>query len=109
MNDEKTVYFVTGKSSSKFRNLSGNPNVAFTADKDNADWKTIEAVQMQGKAVTVTEKEEIQKIMGMMFKKYPQMADFPPSPDIVFIKINFTEGYLLDYSKAFKHRDPVKY
>lgn len=74
-----------------------------------ASWADIKSVQMQGTVALLTGKEDIDRALDMLLKKFPQMADMPPIPDLGFFKLTFTEGYFLDYSLQFMHREKVTY
>ena len=107
VSDNTTVYFATSKSTRKIRDILQNQNVAFTVDEDYKDWLTIQGVQMEGIAKVLSVKEEIDQAASLYIGKYPFVAQFPPNPEMVFVKIVPAEGSFLDYTKGFTHRDTV--
>ena len=103
-----TVYFATSRKSRKFLSIETNPNVAFSAEEATENWMQIKGVQVQGKASVVEEKDK-GNVGALFIAKYPQMANMPPDPNFVFLKVTLTEAYLLDYTKGFGHRDHVTF
>lgn len=103
------LYFITGKSTHKYQNIEVNANVGFTSDVEGGTMQNVKSLQMQGTASPVTDKEEADRAMGMLLEKFPQMKGMPPNPDMVMVRITLTEGYMLDYTQGFMHRDAVKY
>ncbi|MCD4703331.1 MAG: pyridoxamine 5'-phosphate oxidase family protein [Methanosarcinaceae archaeon] len=109
VSDGAVVYFGTSKQTHKVDDIVNNPNVAYTVDEDDVDVMTITGIQMQGKATQVTEQAEIEKFGMMMYEKYPFVKDMPETPDSIVFRVDPVEGYYLDYSKGFTHRDLVTY
>jgi uncharacterized protein YhbP (UPF0306 family) len=107
VSDGTTVYFATSKSTRKIRDILGNPSVAYTVDEDYKDWMTIKGVQMEGVAKVLSDAKEIERAAALYIAKFPFVAQFPPNPDMVFVKIEPAEGSFLDYTKGFTHRDAV--
>lgn len=105
-----TVYFVTQSDTRKAKNIANNPAVAYTADSDHDEnWNEIQGVQMMGTAEVLTDKGEIEKAIKLLVIKFPQMANMPPDPKMIFIKVNPVEAYYLDNTVKFGHRDRVEY
>jgi general stress protein 26 len=104
-----TVYFTTDKKTRKVQNILKNPTVAYSVDEDYDDWMKIQGVQMEARATVVSEKADIDKALGVYIKKFPFIASFPPNPDLVFIKVEPIEGFFLDYTKGFAHKDKVTF
>ncbi|MGD2087235.1 MAG: pyridoxamine 5'-phosphate oxidase family protein [Candidatus Aminicenantes bacterium] len=110
VSDGATIYFVTHKESRKAQNISSNSAVAYTVDDDDyEDWTEIIGIQGMGKASLLEDKEELEKVQGLMMKKFPQMANLPPDPNMVFYKVEPTEIYYLDNTVSFGHRDRVEF
>ena len=107
--DGTTVYFVTNRLTRKARNIAVNPSVAFTVDEDYKDWSKIQGVQMEARAAIITDKAELEKASGIYAEKFPIVKSFPPNPDFVFVKVEPTSGFFLDYTKGFTHRDKVDF
>ncbi|MCK5511484.1 MAG: pyridoxamine 5'-phosphate oxidase family protein [Thermodesulfovibrionia bacterium] len=104
-----TVYFITDKNTRKARNISSNPSVAYTVDEDYKELKSIQGIQMRGKAERVTDNALLKKVFGMMEKKYPYMNELPENPDYVLFRINPVEAHFIDNTVSFGHRDIVTY
>ncbi len=107
--DGAAVYFATKKDTRKAQNIKQNGNVAYTVDEDYKDWMKIQGIQMEGTASVVTGDEEVNRVFGLYIERFPFVADFPPNPDLIFIKVEPRVAYFLDYEKGFAHRDHVTY
>lgn len=106
--DGVNIYFVTNRASTKVRNISRNPNVAFTVDDAyTEDWSSIRGLQMEGRASILSEASEVQKAMGLLMTKFPQVAKLPAGQDMVVIKVEPAGGYFLDNTVGFGHRDQI--
>jgi nitroimidazol reductase NimA-like FMN-containing flavoprotein (pyridoxamine 5'-phosphate oxidase superfamily) len=103
------LYIMTDRPSRKARNIMNNPNVAYAVDENYDDFLSIKGIQMEGKARIVPEKAEIEKARGLLVKKFKQYSTLPPNRDIVIIKIEPVEGYYLDNSVRFGHRERITF
>jgi len=103
------VYFGTGGSARKSKNIKANPAVAYTVDDDDFGVKTQQFLQMEGKAEILTNKEEAGKIQGMFLAKFPQFKDMPEMADSIMIKIVPKSCLFSDFAKGFAHNDIVAY
>ena len=102
------VYFATSKESRKAQNMINNPAVAYTVDQDTYEsFGKIQGIQAMGKAIVLEDPKDLEKARGLLFKKFPQMANMPAMPGTVVFKIEPTEIYFLDYTVSFGHRDHV--
>lgn len=104
-----TVYFVTDRKSRKAENICRNPAVSFAVDENYEDVTAIQGVQMEGTASLVTSETEAMRLIDSMAKKFPDMKDIPPNPDLVIFKVVPTRGYFLDNNVGFGHRDMVEF
>jgi len=109
VNKGDTVYFSTGEETRKFKNIQKNPNVAYSVYDPTEHLDEVRSVQMEGKATTVTDKQEIKEINEMLKQKFPFMADLTREPNGVIIKVSPKTCYFIDYTKSFGHNDIVKY
>ena len=107
--DGAAVYFATKKDTRKAQNTIQNGNVAYTVDEDYEDWMKIQGIQMEGTACVVTGEDEVNRVFALYLERFPFVADFPPNPDLIFIKVEPCVAYFLDYEKGFTHRDRVTY
>ena len=103
------VFFATQKATRKVRNIMHNHKVAYTVDEDYDDWMAIQGVQMQGTASIVEDEDEAGDVFAMYVKKFPFVANFPPNPNLIFIKVVPQSAFFLDYKKGFTHRDAVTF
>jgi len=107
--DGPTVYFATDRRTRKILNISKNPEVAFSVDEDYPDATLIQGIQMEGRATILSGRAEIEKASELLLKKFPDMAKMPPELDPVFVKVDPGEGYFLDYTRGFTHRDKIEF
>lgn len=104
-----TVYFLSLSMKRKVVNIKNNPHVAYTVDEDYPDWFAIKGVQMEGLATVLTEKEAIDHAAKIYLAKFPFVANFPPDPNMLFLKVTPAVGSYLDYTKGFAHMDTVTF
>jgi len=109
VSDGIDIFFATKKDTRKVKNINHNPHVAYTVDEDYDNWMAIQGVQMAGTARIIDDQQEAGKIFTNYLKKFPFVADFPPNPDLVFVKVTPQDAYFLDYKKGFAHRDRVTF
>ncbi len=107
--DGSTVYFATSKNTRKVQNILKNPDVSYAVDEDYDDWLRIQGVQMEARATVLTDREEVERAAAVYLKKFPFVADFPPNPDMVFVKVEPVRGFFLDYTKGFTHREDTAF
>jgi general stress protein 26 len=109
VSENEIVYLATNKNTRKVRNILKNPHVAFTVDEDDPDWFDMQALQVEGRASIVDDETELREVGEIMAAKFPVIADLPPDPDAVMIKIEPEVVYYLDYSIEFGHRDSINF
>jgi len=107
--DGAIVYCATNRETRKAQNMKRNPNVAYVVSEDYERWETIQGVQIQGKATILEDQAEIKRAIEILARKFPPFASLGQNPVYLFFKIEPIEGYFLDYTKAFGHRDRVIY
>jgi nitroimidazol reductase NimA-like FMN-containing flavoprotein (pyridoxamine 5'-phosphate oxidase superfamily) len=49
------VYMATNKNTRKVQNIMQNPYVAYTIDEDDPDWFDMQALQIEGRALIITD------------------------------------------------------
>jgi general stress protein 26 len=101
------VYLSTNKNTRKVQNISHNPYVAFTVDEDDPDLFSMQALQVEGKASRIADEKELREIGEILAAKFPIVADMPPDPDTIMIKIEPVVIYYLDYRVEFGHREKI--
>jgi len=102
---DSVVYLATNKNTRKVQNIMQNANVAYTVDEEDPDWFNMQALQVEGKASIIIDEKELREFGEIMMAKFPVVADMPPDPDTVMIKIEPKVIYYLDYSIEFGHRE----
>jgi len=102
-----TIYFSTGRTTNKFRNITKRSNIALTIDEDYEDWGKIQGIQLIGKATLLEDVPGIEAAQKALGSKFPQMAQMPANIDFALFKIEPVKAYFLDNSKGFGHRDKV--
>ena len=70
-NDGFIIYFLSSPVSQHSLNLSQNPNVAITINKDYSEWRMIKGLQIIGKADKVPEEE-----LPIVIKTYSEKHSF---------------------------------
>ncbi|RPJ67725.1 MAG: pyridoxamine 5'-phosphate oxidase family protein [Alphaproteobacteria bacterium] len=101
---DSTVYLSTNKHTRKVQNIIHSPNVAYTVDDDDPDLFAMQALQVEGKASIITDEKELREIGEILAAKFPIVADMPPDPDSLMIKIEPEVIYYLNYSVEFGYR-----
>jgi general stress protein 26 len=107
VSEEAVVYLATRKDTRKVQNIMHNPHVAYTVDEDDPDWFDMKALQVEGEASIITDEKELREVGEIMVAKFPIVADMPPDPEIIMIKIEPETIYYLDYSIEFGHREQL--
>lgn len=106
-NSGMTIYFSTGRTTNKFKNITRDSRVALTIDEDYDNWGEIQGIQIRGRAKMLEDPSEIATAQGVLSCKFPQMAHMPKNIDFVLFKIEPEVAYFLDNSKGFGFRDKV--
>jgi general stress protein 26 len=76
VNDGLTLYFAMDPGSDKKKNVDRNPNVGFATFKDYHRWDRTRAIQLYGRCVPVTDKDEEAKIQQLMVEKWPWVVSY---------------------------------
>src|SRR5579862_1948587 len=66
VNEGLTLYFLCGPDSQKAQNLARDDRVSLTIDHDTADLMTITGISMAGHARHVTDRAQVEKLLGML-------------------------------------------
>lgn len=80
--DMKNLYFVTGRKTTKFANLTGEPEVAFLIDNrgDQKDFSKVAAVTVIGRAQEASGAER-EECLKTFLGKHPYLKNFAALPD----------------------------
>lgn len=109
VNDGLAIYFGTWIKSQKAQNIARCDKVSVTIDLPYKSWGDIKGLSIGGRARRVEEAAEIAKVSGLMFKKFPQLAEFVhgEAPEMAIFRIDPQIVSILDYSKSFGHTELV--
>lgn len=95
------IYFLTDKTTSKFKEIKNNPNVACLISKDEDNWSKTLQLKVTGKANLETNENIAKKVLELLGEKYPGFKDFPPDPNFVVMHIKLESGALMDNTNGF--------
>ena len=88
------LYFFSSPDSRHGQNLSVNPRVAVTIQEDYKDWRSIQGIQLEGRAVLVDGVLEKAKAMAIYARKYADIVKLFTDPASgvfykAFLKVKF--------------------
>jgi uncharacterized protein YhbP (UPF0306 family) len=83
--------------------------VAFSVDEDYEDAGLIQGIQMEARATILSTQADVDRARELLVAKFPKMARIPPELEPVFVRVDPDEGYFLDYTKGFTHRDKIDF
>jgi nitroimidazol reductase NimA-like FMN-containing flavoprotein (pyridoxamine 5'-phosphate oxidase superfamily) len=111
VNEGLVIYFLCGLNSQKARNLAQDDRLSLTIDHDTPDLMAITGLSMAARAQAITDRAEVEKVLGMLPLKYPDAPPLPmkmPSPEEVrLFRVTPMVISVLDYSKGFGHTDLI--
>ncbi len=111
--NENILYFITNKNSRKVEHIRSNGKIAVAIDHDCPEWDDLLKVKFikgTGTAAIIEEPSEIEKIFGLLAKKFPFLSDFPGDPsDFIGVKVELKEVMLTDNTVSFAHTETVTY
>jgi len=111
VNDDFTLYFLSPPTTRHCRNLDRDPRFAATIQKDEADWRRITGVQIEGRASRVDGRESLRaaalyarkfafadpaRASGAILAALAKVAWYRLSPDAL---------YLIDNTQGLGHRE----
>lgn len=110
VNDGMSIYFVCEATAQKARNIARDGRVSLTVDLHYGDWGEIEGLSMAAVAERVSEPEELAKARTLVYRKYPQIADYEPLDvdGLALFRVTPKVVSLLDYSKGFGYTELVE-
>ncbi|MBU1396795.1 MAG: pyridoxamine 5'-phosphate oxidase family protein [Gammaproteobacteria bacterium] len=111
VNEGLTLYFLCGLDSQKAANLARDDRVSLAIDHDTPDLMAITGLSMAAHAQAVVDRDEANRILGLLPLKYPENIAVPipmPTPeDVRIFRVTPTVISVLDYSKGFGHTELV--
>ncbi len=108
MNDGLAIYFGTSSDSQKAMNIAKCDKVSLTINRPYEDWGEIVGLSMGGKASRVTDPEEFESVVQLMFQKFPQIPNYAPtdsSVELAIFRIDPIVISFLDYRQGFGHTE----
>lgn len=108
VNDGMAIYFGTWSQSQKAKNIARDDRVSIAITDPYKTWNEIKGVSIGGRARRLTDATELAKVGAIMFKKFPQIAEFAKTmqeTDMAMFRIDPEVISLLDYSKSFGHTE----
>ena len=108
VNDGTAIYFGTWSRSQKASNIARDPRVSVTVTDPYKDWNGIRGVSIGGRARRLTDAAELEKVTSIMFRKFPQIAQFAgamPASEMAMFCVEAEVISILDYSKGFGHTE----
>ena len=110
VNDGMAIYFGTWSRSQKATNIGRDNRVSASITDPYKTWNEIKGVSLGGHAHLVTDPSELQRVSGLMLKKFPQIASFSKAmqaTEMAIFRIDADVVSILDYSTEFGHTELV--
>ncbi|MBN1102304.1 MAG: pyridoxamine 5'-phosphate oxidase family protein [Deltaproteobacteria bacterium] len=95
--DLKSLFFVTGRATRKYANLTKDPRVAMLVDNrsnETSDFRESMAVTATGRAGEI-QRTEAEELVRAYLAKNPHLEDFLSSPSCALIRIRVERYYLV--------------
>lgn len=111
VHDGEKIYFGCSTKSQKARNLASDDRMSATVTPPYKGWNDIRGLSIGGRARRVTDQTEAARVGELMFKRFPQIADFVKVSedwDMALFRIDAEVISVLDYAKGFGHTELFK-
>jgi general stress protein 26 len=110
VNDGLIVYFVIGRDSQKYANIVRDPRVSVAIGNDYPQFLQIKGLSMAGRVAEVRDRDEIEHVAEIMYRRYPEYQAVPrPDPAVVpLMRLTPEIVSILDYTQGFGHTDLVR-
>ena len=107
VSDGLTIYFGTAANSQKVRNLARDSKISITINLPYMSWDDIRGVSIGGIAERVGDAAENTFVIGLMFAKFPQIANYVSDAvgGVALFRVTPQVVSLLDYRKGFGHTE----
>lgn len=107
------IYALIGRTSQKYANIARDPRISIAIGNDATEPTSITGLSMAARATVVSDRAEIDRIVALLFERYPEYQAFAATiqanlPDTAFMRIVPEIVSILDYSKGFAHADLVR-
>ncbi|WP_395644655.1 pyridoxamine 5'-phosphate oxidase family protein [Terricaulis sp.] len=110
VSDGLTIYFGTGAQAQKARNIARDNRVSISITDPYKAWNEIRGVSIGGRAVRLTDPNEMNKVGALMMTKFPQIqqyVQFGEAMEMALFRIDAEVFSILDYSQGFGHTELV--
>ena len=109
-NDGLIIYFVIGRTSQKFANVTRDARVSAAIGNDFPQPLQIQGLSMAGRVSEVQDRDEIEHVAEILFQRYPEYKSMPrPDPaEVPVMRLRPEIVSILDYSQGFGHTDLVR-
>jgi len=100
--DLKTIVFVTGRNTSKYRNIAANENVSLLIDSRTnqpSDFSTALALTVIGRAGEAADIER-EKLLSLYISRHPQLSRFASGQSQAVIRIAVTDYIIASFSSV---------
>ena len=103
------MYFGCAAESQKAQNIAYIDKVSLTVTLPYFNWEEIRGLSMGGRANSVTDPNEINRVSEFMLRKFPQILRYALAGEkgIFLVRITPEVVSVLDYSKGFGHTEVV--
>ncbi len=108
VNDGLTIYFGTWSQSQKAKNIARDDRVSVAITDPYKSWNDIKGASIGGRARKLTDPAELAKAGAIMFKKFPQIAEFAKTmqeTEMAMFRIDAEVVSILDYTQGFGHTE----
>jgi nitroimidazol reductase NimA-like FMN-containing flavoprotein (pyridoxamine 5'-phosphate oxidase superfamily) len=104
------IYFGCAAESQKVRNIACNDKVSLTVTPPHFDWENIRGLSIGGRAASVSDPQEINRVSELMLRKWPQILRYALAgkKGVFLVRITPEVISVLDYRKGFGHTILVK-
>jgi nitroimidazol reductase NimA-like FMN-containing flavoprotein (pyridoxamine 5'-phosphate oxidase superfamily) len=107
VHDDLALYFSVARSSQKFANISHDSRVSLAVGHDAPNH--IQGLSMAGRAVEVTDFDEIRRLNALLASRYPEQAVFAPREAAsVLLRLTPKIVSLIDQDKGPGHPELVQ-
>ncbi len=109
-NDGMIVYFLVGRSSQKFANITRDSRVSVAIGNDYLNPMQIKGISMAARAAEVRDQAEIDNVAKIFFQRYPEYRAMPrpDTAEVPLMRLTPEIVSILDYAKGFGHTDLVR-
>ena len=109
-NDGLIVYFLIARTSQKFANIARDSRVSVAIGNDYPQPLQIKGLSMAGRVTEVRDKDEIEHVAEILFRRYPEYKTMPrpDSAEVPLMRLTPEIVSILDYSQGFGHTDLVR-